>query len=239
MSSAPHPLGEIKTLPLKSLTPSPDNPRIITGAAVDLVAQSISRFGWQQPIVVDADMVIIAGHTRHRAAQQLRLKTVPVVVADNLTPEEVRAYRIADNRTGDFSSWDFPELVSQLDDLSDVFSDVLGLADWEAIVTEFEETHGDNAPAVEAPTVGSAPQPADEPEAAEEGEDAGLVGETTDAMPQFQTADGTTFHVPPEADAQLENSFEITVVCDSENTAVRVQLALLEMDGVLDARHKR
>lgn len=132
------PLGQPKLSPISSLKPAKDNPRKISPKAVEITAKSIKRFGWQQPIIVDADNVIIAGHTRTQAAQQLGLTQVPVIVAEHLTPEEAHAYRIADNRTSDFTTWDFPELVKQLDELSDEFSDELALADWEGIIDEFE-----------------------------------------------------------------------------------------------------
>lgn len=132
-------IGEIKNLPIGKVTPAPNNPLSISKSAVEVTASSIKRFGWQQPIVVDTDHVIIAGHTRLRAAKHLGLKNVPVVVAENLTPEEVRAYRIADNRTGDYTTWDYPELVRQLDELADDFADELALQDWEAVIAEFED----------------------------------------------------------------------------------------------------
>lgn len=132
-------LGAITIVPIDSIRPAPDNPRKITDKAVEVVALSLKRFGWQQPIVVDSDGVIIAGHTRLRAAQSLGASRVPVTVADRLTEAEVRAYRIGDNRSGDFTTWDFPQLTIQLEELADEFSDVLVLADWKAVVTEFND----------------------------------------------------------------------------------------------------
>src|SRR5690606_35889614 len=107
-------LGEVVVVPLSSIKPHPRNPRRIPERAVEAVALSLQRFGWQQPLVVDGDMVLVAGHTRVKAAQSLGLTKVPVIVARDLTPDEIDAFRIADNRTHDFTSWDFPELVSQL-----------------------------------------------------------------------------------------------------------------------------
>lgn len=135
---APAPLGTVRMLPTSSVRPSADNPRKIPQAAVDIVAESIATFGWQQPLVVDVDHVLIAGHTRLKAAQKLGLKSVPVVIADGLTPDQVRAYRIADNRSGDFSSWDFPALAQQLNELAEDFSDVLALANWEAVIADYQ-----------------------------------------------------------------------------------------------------
>jgi ParB-like chromosome segregation protein Spo0J len=132
-------LGAISVVPIDSIRPAPDNPRKISDKAVEVVALSLKEFGWQQPIVVDVDGVIIAGHTRLRAAQSLGLSRVPVTVADRLDGQQVKAYRIGDNRSGDFTSWDFPELTKQLEELAEGFSDVLVLADWQAIVTEFND----------------------------------------------------------------------------------------------------
>jgi hypothetical protein len=138
--------GQVSPLPphtiekITSIKPFEANARVIPQRAVDLLAQILQRFGWKQPLVVDRDGVLVAGHTRLLAAKQLGLKEVPVVRADDLTPEEVDAYRIADNRSHDFTSWDFPVLVDQLDVLAPDFSDVLALADWETIVTDFEDS---------------------------------------------------------------------------------------------------
>lgn len=136
-------LGTPSPVPTDVLKPAPDNPRKIPQAAIDIVAESLKRFGWQQPIVIDGAGTIIAGHTRWLAARKLGLPTVPVITAKHLTPAEVRAYRIADNRTHDFTTWDITELVDQLDELSGEFSDVLGLADWEGIIDEWEDTRDD------------------------------------------------------------------------------------------------
>ena len=98
---------------IKSIIPYDKNPRN-NAAAVKPVANSIKEFGFQQPIVVDKDGVIIVGHTRYKAAKSLHLKEVPVVVADELTPDQVKAYRIADNSTGEVAAWDLPLLSAEL-----------------------------------------------------------------------------------------------------------------------------
>ena len=87
---------------LEEIRPYEKNPRK-NDEAVDYVARSIEEFGFKVPIVIDADGVIVAGHTRYKAAQKLGLKTVPCVVADDLTPEQVKAYRLADNKVSDYS----------------------------------------------------------------------------------------------------------------------------------------
>lgn len=135
--ATPHKLSEVKETSIGNIHPSTDNPRRITPRAVEITAASIERFGWQQPIVVDTNGTILAGHTRYKAAEHLKLKTVPVVVAEHLTPEEAKAYRIADNRTGDYTTWDYPELVNQLEDLEVEFANELGVDDWRGIIEEF------------------------------------------------------------------------------------------------------
>ena len=108
----------VRDIPLSQVRPYEGNPRD-NDRAVQAVAESIREFGWQQPIVVDADMTIIAGHTRYMAAQALGLETAPVVVADGLTPEQVAAYRLADNRTAELADWDAELLAVELDGLLD------------------------------------------------------------------------------------------------------------------------
>lgn len=102
--------------PIDSITPYEDNPRR-NDDAVEPVAKSIKEFGFQQPIVVDKDGVIIAGHTRWLAAKSLGLTEVPCVVAD-LTDKQAKAYRLADNKTGELAGWDFSKLELELADLT-------------------------------------------------------------------------------------------------------------------------
>ena len=94
---------KIETRPITSIKPYDQNPRI-NDSAVAAVASSIREFGFRQPIVLDKDGVIVVGHTRWKAAQQLGLTEVPVHVALDLTPEAARAYRIADNKTGEIAA---------------------------------------------------------------------------------------------------------------------------------------
>lgn len=86
--------------------------------AVAAVAASIKEFGFKVPIVIDKDGVIIAGHTRAKAAAMLGLQTVPCIVADDLTDEQIRAFRLADNKTGELAGWDFEKLEAELAELS-------------------------------------------------------------------------------------------------------------------------
>lgn len=86
---------------------------------MDKVAQSLSAYGWKQPLVIDKDGVIIVGHTRFKAAQKLGMETVPCLVADDLTDDQVRAYRLADNKVSDYSIWDNKLLLEELDEIPD------------------------------------------------------------------------------------------------------------------------
>ncbi len=116
--------------PIDEIKPYPGNPRQNDGA-VDAVARSLREFGFRQPIVVDADDVIIVGHTRWRAAKQLGLVQVPVHVVTDLTPAQVRAYRIADNQTATIAEWDMDLLPIELLALRDQDYD-LGLLGFDA-----------------------------------------------------------------------------------------------------------
>ncbi|HSG70288.1 MAG TPA: ParB/RepB/Spo0J family partition protein, partial [Planctomycetaceae bacterium] len=92
--------------------------------AVDAVARSIQEFGFRVPLVLDPDFVIICGHTRWKAAKQLGLKKVPVHIAENLTPEQIRAYRVADNQTAAIADWDFDLLSIEVQGLRELDFDI-------------------------------------------------------------------------------------------------------------------
>lgn len=110
-------MEKIEYVDISKVKPYEKNPREITKEAVEAVSASIREFGFKQPIVVDKDMVIIVGHTRLKAAKKLGMKEVPVMIASDLTPEQVKAYRLADNRTNEFSLWDEKLLSAELNDL--------------------------------------------------------------------------------------------------------------------------
>jgi ParB-like chromosome segregation protein Spo0J len=107
---------KIEQRKLTDIKPYANNPRI-NDSAINAVARSIQKFGFRQPIVVDEEGVIIAGHTRYKAAQKLGLETVPVHVAKGLTPAQIKAYRLADNKTGELAEWDYNLLPIELADL--------------------------------------------------------------------------------------------------------------------------
>ena len=123
-----------KMTKLSEIRPYDRNPRIIPQAAVDAVARSIQAFGFRQPIVVDGHGVILAGHTRYRAAQQLGLAEVPVVWQTDITDIQARGYRIADNKTAEIAAWDRDALdaeVRELAGMDDIALASLGMSDWE------------------------------------------------------------------------------------------------------------
>lgn len=110
----------IEPWPVERPIPYERNPRVVPKAAIEKVAASIASFGFRQPIVVDGAGVVIVGHTRLAAARKLGLTTVPVHVARGLSPAQVKAYRLADNRSAQESDWDVDLLGIELQDLADL-----------------------------------------------------------------------------------------------------------------------
>ena len=108
---------EILYRSLSELKPYKRNPRNNAGA-VTPVAESIKNFGFRVPLIIDRGGVIIAGHTRYKAAELLNIDKVPCLIADDLTPEQVKAFRLADNKVAEFAEWDFALLADELQDLT-------------------------------------------------------------------------------------------------------------------------
>ena len=106
-------------LKIEDVKPYENNPRK-NEKAVDKVADSIRQFGFKVPIIIDKNNVIVAGHTRLKAAEKLGLKTVPVILADDLTEEQIKAFRLVDNKTAEFAEWDFEKLAEELEGISDI-----------------------------------------------------------------------------------------------------------------------
>ena len=104
---------------ITEITPYEKNPRK-NDEAVEYVANSIKEFGFKVPIVIDKNGVIVAGHTRYKAAQELGLEKLPCIIADDLTEEQVKAFRIADNKVGELAEWDFDLLGEELDGILDI-----------------------------------------------------------------------------------------------------------------------
>lgn len=104
---------------IDEIIPYINNPRN-NEAAVETVAASIKEFGFKQPIVIDKDGVIVAGHTRHKAAKRLGLATVPCIMADDLTEQQIKAYRLADNKVAELATWDAELLTIELDAITEL-----------------------------------------------------------------------------------------------------------------------
>ena len=138
---------QIQWLPIASLKPYPNNPRDNKNA-IKAVAESIKRFGFNVPITVDADMVIATGHTRLEAAKLLKMKKVPVIVLEGLSPEEINAWRLVDNKTAELAVWDESKLKVELEGLKGF--DLTGLGfkvdenDWFSLGDKGEATDADS-----------------------------------------------------------------------------------------------
>ena len=126
---------------VKDLKPYEKNPRL-NDDAVKYVAESIRNFGFKVPIVIDKDNNIVCGHTRWKACKKLKIDTVPCVVADDLTEEQIRAYRLADNRVAEKAEWDLALLDTELAEIETIDMTLLGFDDKE---TEPIQTQEDNA----------------------------------------------------------------------------------------------
>lgn len=107
---------DIVEMKITDIIPYENNPRR-NDEAVDKVALSISSFGFKVPIIVDKNNVIVAGHTRLKAAEKLGLTTVPAIRADDLTDDQIKAFRLADNKVSEFAEWDFEALEKELDSI--------------------------------------------------------------------------------------------------------------------------
>lgn len=136
---------------IEELKPYPNNPRI-NDEAVEYVANSIKTFGFKVPVVIDKNNVIIAGHTRVKACQELGIKKIPCIVADDLTEEQVKAYRLADNKTAEMATWDIGKLEIELEDIDINMSDFgfldfdggvdsIGLEEVESQQIDMSKTH--------------------------------------------------------------------------------------------------
>ena len=108
---------DVREISVADLNMYENNPRN-NDKAIEAVTKSIEQFGFKVPIVIDKDNVIICGHTRYKAAQKLGLEKVPCLIADDLTPEQVKAFRLIENKTSELASWDFEKLGAELNSLS-------------------------------------------------------------------------------------------------------------------------
>lgn len=137
--------SDIKEVPIDSVKPYENNPRE-NDDAVEGVVNSIKEFGFISPIIVDNDNTILAGHTRLKAAQQMELKKVPVVVVSGMSEAQKHAYRLADNKVSEAAVWDFEKLDKELEASLDVFtgfSDMFLDEDLDTNLDDYEEPEAD------------------------------------------------------------------------------------------------
>ena len=131
---------------INELIPYENNPRL-NDEAVEYVKNSIKEFGFKVPIVIDKDNVIIAGHTRIKASKELGIKDIPCIIADDLTEEQVKAFRLVDNKVSEKSIWDYTKLDEELDSILDID---MSMFDFNIVNddfdTEFSLQDGDREP---------------------------------------------------------------------------------------------
>lgn len=136
---------EIKMFNVNDLKPYENNPRF-NDDAVEYVAKSIKEFGFKVPIVIDKDNVIVAGHTRYKASMELGLKQVPCIVADDLNEEQIKAFRLADNKVSEKSEWNYELLTDELKNILNIDMQEFGFLDidtdieWDNSIPEVNES---------------------------------------------------------------------------------------------------
>ena len=113
---------------ISELNPYENNPRF-NDEAVKYVANSIKEFGFKNPIILDNNNVIICGHTRYKAAKKLKMNTVQCIVCSDLTPEQIKAFRLADNKTAELADWDMDLLNQEFADILDFDMSLFGFMD--------------------------------------------------------------------------------------------------------------
>ena len=135
--------------PIESIQEYKGNPRDNDGA-VDSVAESIKLFGFKIPIIIDSEGVIVCGHTRIKAARKIGLKSVPCIIADDLTPDQLKAFRLADNKTAELADWDIEKLLAELKDI-DVNMEPFGFSEEEiqGLADKVFDIKDDDAPEVD------------------------------------------------------------------------------------------
>lgn len=128
---------KIVEINIKDLKEYENNPRN-NDEAVEPVMNSIKEFGFKVPIIIDKDNVVIAGHTRLKAAKKLKLKTVPCIIADDLNEEQIKAFRLADNKVSEFATWDIELLSEEINNIFNINMSGFGFDMFEPIEEETE-----------------------------------------------------------------------------------------------------
>lgn len=135
---------EIVNKRIEELRPYENNPRF-NDDAVQYVANSIKEFGFKVPIIIDKNNTIVAGHTRYKASLELGLKEVPCIVADDLTDEQIKAFRLADNKVSEFSSWNYDFLDEEIEGINDIDMSLFGVLhseiDWGSVEDLNDDTY--------------------------------------------------------------------------------------------------
>lgn len=115
---------QVKYVPISAIKEYENNPRRISEDAVNVVAESVGKFGFKSLVVLDKDSVIVCGHTRVRAAKKAGLTEVPCIIADDLSPELIKELRLVDNKSAELTGWDFERLNQELRELEDIDIDM-------------------------------------------------------------------------------------------------------------------
>lgn len=150
---------KIEQKPISEIIPYENNPRK-NEQAVDAVAESIRQFGFKVPIIIDKENIIIAGHTRLKAAEKLGLDSVPVIVADDLTEEQATAFRLVDNKTGELAEWDFEKLKEEIETIKSIDMAEFGFmveqlqSEKEGTIEELHEMKSDGVKTIICPRCG-------------------------------------------------------------------------------------
>lgn len=110
---------EVKYIPIKNIKPYKNNPRL-NEETIPYVMNSIKEFGFKNPIILDKENIIICGHTRAESAKRLGMEEVPVIYADDLTDEQIKAFRLADNKVAEKSLWDYTKLDEELEGILNI-----------------------------------------------------------------------------------------------------------------------
>lgn len=220
---------QITNMKIADIRPYEKNPRF-NDDAVDAVAKSIKEFGWRSPIVVDKDFVIVCGHTRYKAAQRLGLAEIPVHVAQDLTPEQIQAYRIADNKTAEIAEWNYDLLPLELQELQDADFD-LSLLGFDSDELEKLLNGGDDKMVADGETEPDAIPDVPEMAASKPGEvyQLGdhllLCGDATDADgydKMMAEGEADLYLTDPPYNVKLEGSNGLTIMNDNmEDNAFR------------------
>ena len=139
---------KIISVDVNSLIPYENNPRQ-NDDAVQYVAESIKQFGFKIPIIIDKENIIVAGHTRLKAAMQIGMKQVPCIIADDLNEEQIKAFRLADNKVAEISEWNYELLQKELAEIENIEMQDLGFAEVEGL--DFDEFFTDYEPEPKPP----------------------------------------------------------------------------------------